>query len=358
MARGGGGGGHSGGGSFGGRSGGSSFGHSGGRSSSFGSGRSSSFGGGHSSSYHGGGYYGRPTPPPPPHGGYYGRPTPPPPRRYHSSRRSSSSVGCFVALFIIFVIFGMFGGMINACSIAAGNGSCASSGSITKNTEKREKMSTANTTYSNTWYVDELGWFGRGNTLVNGLESFYQKTGVQPFIYLYAYDNTNTWNDAGLAEEKANELYNKIFGADEGHLLFVYFACPNDYSDVMDGNFYYICGKQTEVVMDENAKDILEDIYWNNYYDTSLTVEELFGNTFKQTGKRIMSGPVRMRIVVLIIVGVVGAIVIVSIAFKWWKARKAQKNKESEDLEKILSTPLETFGKSDVDDLKEKYDNK
>lgn len=358
MARGGGGGGHSGGGSFGGHSGGSSFGHSSGRSSSFGGGRSSGFGGGPSSSYHGG-HYGRPTPPPPPpHGGYYGRPTPPPPRRYYGSRRSSSSVGCFVVFFIIFVLFGILGGLFNAFSVAAGNGSCAASSGLTKSTEKREKMSTANTTYSNTWYVDELGWIGRGNTLVNGLESFYQKTGVQPFIYLYKYDGTDTWKTEALAKNKAEDLYSQIFGSDEGHLLFVYFACPDDYPDVMDGNFYYICGKQTEVVMDENAKDILESRYWYNYDDTSLTIEELFGKTFKQAGKAIMSGPIRMRTVVLIIVGVVGAIVIVSIAFKWWKARKAQKNKENEDLEKILSTPLETFGKSDVDDLKEKYDNK
>ena len=361
MARGGGGGGHSGGGSFGGHSGGSSFGHSGGgRSSSFGGGRSSGFGGGHSSSYHSsgyhGGYYGRPTPPPP-HGGYYGRPTPPPPRRYHSSRRSSSSVGCFVALFIFFIIFGIFGGMINACSVAAGNVACSASG-LTNSTEKREKMSTANTTYCNEWFYDEAGWFGRGNTLVKGLESFYQKTGVQPFVYLYEYDGTNTWNSEQLAYEKSEELYNKKFGADEGHLLFVYFKCPNDYPDVMDGNFYYICGKQTEVVMDENAKDILESRYWYNYDNTSLSVEELFGNTFKQAGKAIMSGPIRMRTVVLIIVGVVGVIVITSIGFKWWKARKAQKNKENEDLEKILSTPLETFGSSEVDDLKEKYDEK
>ena len=47
---------------------------------------------------------------------------------------------------------------------------------ITKSNEKREKMDTSNTTYSNTWFVDELGWLGRGSKLRDGLESFYKKT--------------------------------------------------------------------------------------------------------------------------------------------------------------------------------------
>lgn len=121
----------------------------------------------------------------------------------------------------------------------------------------------------------------------------------------------------------------------------------------MDGKAFYICGKQTEVVMDENAKSILEssyDYYYNG--DASISVEEMLAKIFTRAGKEIMKGPIRIRYVVIIIVSVVGAIVVISLLFKWWKARKAQKNKEAEDLERILSKPLETFGKSDVDDLR------
>lgn len=57
---------------------------------------------------------------------------------------------------------------------------------------------------------------------------------------------------------------------------------------------------------------------------------------------------------VVIICG--AAIIIVMIAFKWWKKKVAQKNKEQEDLEKVLSTPLETFG-SPLSDLEKKYDD-
>lgn len=352
MARGGGGGGHSGG-SFGGSHSGGSLG-GGGRSSSFGGGRSSSFGGGfssgpsHHSSYYGGSrgsYYGRPTPPPPPPGpGYYGRP----PRRVYHGSRSSSPCSCIFAFLIVAMV--LLGGLFTAIGDSLG------SNGTTRSTEKREKMDTSNTTYSNTWFIDELGWLGRGSELRDGLESFYKKTGVQPLVYLAEYKSDYDFNNYDYMYAKAEALYEELFGSDEGHLLFVYYACENDYPSLMDGKAFYICGKQTEVVMDENAKDILVSSYNHYYYgDTSVSVEEMLAKTFTRAGKEIMRGPIRIRYVVIIIVSVVGVIVVISLLFKWWKARKAQKNKEAEDLEKILSKPLETFGKSDVDDLKDKY---
>ena len=58
---------------------------------------------------------------------------------------------------------------------------------------------------------------------------------------------------------------------------------------------------------------------------------------------------------VLIIAAAV--VIVVCILFSWWKKRTAQKNKEQEDLERTLKTPLETFGSTPMDDLKAKYDN-
>lgn len=337
MARGGGGGGHSGR-SFGGSHSGRSFSGGGGRSSSFGGGRSSSFGGGYSSgSSHRSSYYGGSR------SSYYGRPT----RRVYYGSRGSSPCGCMFGFLIFAMIF--IGGLFSALGGSLGS-------NITKSNEKREKMDTSNTTYSNTWFVDELGWLGRGSKLRDGLESFYKKTGVQPLVYLAEYKEDYDFNNGTYMLNKAEELYKKLFGSDEGHLLFVYYACKDDYPSLMDGQVELICGKQTTIVMDENAQDILESCYWSYYNgDASISVEEMLAKTFTKAGKEIMKGPIRIRYVVMIIVSVVGAIVVISLLFKWWKARKAQKNKEAEDLEKILSKPLETFGKSDVDDLKDKY---
>lgn len=334
MARGGGGGGHSGR-SFGGSHSGRSFSGGGGRSSSFGGGRSSSFGGGfssgpsHHSSYYGGS-----------RSSYYGRPT----RRVYYGSRGSSPCGCMFGFLIFAMIF--IGGLFSALGGSLGS-------NITKSNEKREKMDTSNTTYSNTWFVDELGWLGRGSKLRDGLESFYKKTGVQPLVYLAEYKEDYDFNNGTYMLNKAEELYKELFGSDEGHLLFVYYACKDDYPSLMNGQVKLICGRQTTIVMDENAQDILESCYWSYYNgDASISVEEMLAKTFTKAGKEIMKGPIRIRYVVIIIVSVLGAIVVISLLFKWWKARKAQKNKEAEDLEKILSKPLETFGKSDVDDLR------
>ena len=162
--------------------------------------------------------------------------------------------------------------------------------SLMQSTRRRTKMNTAHTTYNDNWYTDELGWFERGGrTLINGLESFYNKTGVQPYVYLYAEDGSHIYQKPDLMEKVANELYNEIFGYDEGHLLFVYFACPGDSPDVMDGDYIFICGNQTTVVMDEEAKQILNSRFLNHYDNTSLSVDELFARTFKDAGRAIMS---------------------------------------------------------------------
>lgn len=60
--------------------------------------------------------------------------------------------------------------------------------------------------------------------------------------------------------------------------------------------------------------------------------------------------------VLKVLIIAIAAIVILLIAFKWWKKKIAQKNKEQADLERTLSTPLETFGDS-MSDLQQKYDD-
>lgn len=252
-----------------------------------------------------------------------------------------------VAIIIIVIIFA-----VRSCGSVFGFAS-----GVTRSTEKRDKLDSKYVNYSNTWYEDELGWFGKNNnTVINGLEDFYQSTGIQPYICLVSYDSVE--DNSSARDKYIEDKYSELF-TDEGHMLFCYFACKNDKPDVMDGNWLYIVGKQTETVMDENAKQIFES-YFMKYYedDTSLDVDELFADTFSDSGKAIMKGPIHMRYVVIIIVAIVAAVVIIAMLIKWWKARKAQKNKEQEDLERMLDKPLETFGTDPVDELKDKYDDK
>lgn len=354
MARGGGGGGHSGGGggfhSSGGHSGGGGSFRSGGSS-----GGSSGFGGAR------GPVGGGPRGPMGPMGPRM--PMGPRPRRYYG-RRGGSGCGAVIAwVVVVIVVFSFFraaSGMMFATTLGAAScstGLHSSSTTLTTSSEKREKMDSKYLDYSNDWYTDELGWLGRNNhTLIEGLETFYQKTGVQPYVYLAAYDGSDQYLDTDWCAEQAELYYSELF-TDEGHFLWVYFACDNDSPDWMDGSFYYIIGKDAEIVLDEEAKEIFESRLQYYYDDTSLDVDEFLAQAFASSGKAIMSGPIHIRYVVIIIVAIVAVVVIIIIGFHWWKKKKQQKNKEQEDLERMLNTPLETFGNTETDDLKKKYDN-
>lgn len=328
MARGGGGGGHSGGHSGGFRSGGGgSFGGRGFSGGGFGGG---GFSGG--SHYSGGNHVYH-------HYSYGGSPI-----RYSRSSGGSGCLTSIVTLIILLAVVSILSAMANSAGSSSGT-------KLVRSTEKREKLASNLCQYNNDWYEDELNWIGRRNgVMISGLEAFYEKTGVQPYVALVKYDADRTMND----EEYAEALYEELFD-DEGHMLFCYFACYDDRPYVMDGTWYYVIGRAAEIVMDSEAKAIFESYLNAAYNDLSLDVDEMFSEAFSKSGKAIMRGPVHIRYIVLIIVGIVALVLIILILYKWWKKRTAQKNKEHEDLERILSRPLETFGDRAVDELKDKY---
>ena len=109
------------------------------------------------------------------------------------------------------------------------------------------------------------------------MEDFYKSTGIQPYLCLVSYDSVKDTDAARdeYIESKYTELFSTSKGIDEGHMLFCYFACQNDKPDVMDGNWLYIVGKQTETVMDENAKQILSHISEN-----IMTIHRLMSMNF------------------------------------------------------------------------------
>lgn len=58
-----------------------------------------------------------------------------------------------VAIIIIVIIFA-----VRSCGAVFGFTS-----GVTRSTEKRDKLDSKYVNYSNTWYEDELGWFGKNN---------------------------------------------------------------------------------------------------------------------------------------------------------------------------------------------------
>lgn len=290
--------------------------------------------------------------PPPPPPGYYGRrpgyaPPPPRPVRRRSGGCLTNIITSVIILTVLIIVAFTATGSRWSCT------SCTSGTGVTRTTEKRDKLNSSNLKLYDKWYIDELGWISYERTLNKGLEEFYDKTGVQPLLYLVEYGDGWTPSEQ---EEFAQSKYDELFD-DECHFLVCYFPCENDNTDLVEGDVYYICGKETEKILDAEGKEIFT-ANWNYYYEQpNLTIEQFFSRIFSSTGEDLMKGPLHIRYVVIIIVSIVAVVVIVILAINWWKARTRQKNKEQEDLERMLDKPLETFGDQSLNDLKDKYDD-
>ena len=288
-------------------------------------------------------------------GAPYGSPGfPPPPRRvYYSGGRvyrgnsAGRGMGCGAAA-IIFIVIAFIFVFILASSIGGifSGGTSTSSGSITVSTEKREALPAGSVTKTE-FYEDTLHLITNKTEMESGLEYFLDKTGVQPFIYLT--DNINGSHDPADEELKAfsNELYKSRF-TDEAHVLVIFIWYNNDYGG------YIECGNQAKTVMDDEAQDILLD-YFARYIDyTDITYEEFFSMSFRDTADRMMDITTSPWIPVLIVAGVV---MLVVIAFVWWRHAKKQKNLETQQTEEMLNTPLDKFGDKEAEELGKKYDD-
>ena len=163
--------------------------------------------------------------------------TPPPPRRgYYGYRRnvytsSSSGLGTLIACLIVFavVIFSFF--MI------------ASDVSDVTSTINREKIENP-IPYDNNCIKDELGYVENTSKLSKNLKNFYNKTGIQPYIYLKSYDETLTSDSQ--KDNYAQNWYEQNID-NEDTFLFVYYEDQNP-NEI--GYMAYVNGKQVTSVMD------------------------------------------------------------------------------------------------------------
>ena len=339
------GGGHSGGGFSGGSRGGGGFsgGSFGGGGRSFGGGRSSGGGFGGFSGHSGGGYR--------PSGGGY-RPSFYPGGMSPVSGGGGGGCGCggcmgggclttflvlMVALFLLAMVFGVISEVGGGTMSSSG-----SSGSVSKSTVAREPLplSASNETG---YYTDEEDWFSRPSALEKGLKYFYQKTGVQPYVYVAGSSHGTT---ISALQAFADEQYDELF-SDEAHYLMVF------YDNGSGGySWAYSVGTQAKSVMDNEANEILADYIDRYYYDNTITDEEFFSLSFEKTADRIMTVTKPASAYIMPVVGVVAVLVI---AFIWWRAAVKARQKKAEQTAKILGTPLEEMGDPDLEDLEKKY---
>lgn len=255
-------------------------------------------------------------------------------------------LGCgsiFTVLIFMFIMFTLFSSLGNF----TGGGGDGGPTNITSSSVEREPLPDGAVDETD-YYTDQLGWIGNHTQMVDGLQYFYNETGVQPHVYI-----TNDINASGEPtlddiETYANDRYDELF-TDEAHLLLVFYEpVKNKYMT------YYVTGSQARSVIDTEAGDILLDYLDRNYYDSDLSDEEYFSQSFREAADRIMEVTTSPWIPVLVIFGVLAAIYLL---FRWWKSRQASKEREAKRTEEMLNRPIETFGSSEADELAKKYDD-
>ena len=253
-------------------------------------------------------------------------------------------VGCgcgFIIILLIVLILVLIIGAYIASTIGGFT-------EITKSTVARQPLP-AGSVNETEYYTDELGWINNQTKMEGGLKYFYQKTGVQPHVVII--DNVNGSHNPTESEldSYANALYDQLF-ADEAHLLFVFYEYDEFYMD------RYVAGTQAKTVIDREAADILLDYIDRNYYDSNLTDEEFFSNSFRDAADRIMTVTRSPWIAAMTTIGIVFAVVILAILlFVWWRHAKNQKNLEAKRTAEMLNTPLEKFDDVEIEDLAKKY---
>ena len=127
----------------------------------------------------------------------------------------------------------------------------------------------------------------------DSMRRFFEKTGVQPYLYVIDNVGGNTKPTTKAVMEEGFRKYGELFGSDEGHLL-VTVCCYSGY----DYDFYVdlIVGNNASTVIDDEACRILRDCLVRDLEACQygrMTVDEALANAFSDAASRIMGGAVK-----------------------------------------------------------------
>ena len=212
----------------------------------------------------------------------------------------------------------------------------------------REKLADGICISTNTVIGDELGWIADKKTVEDGIAYFYEKTGVQPYLYICDNMNGKGWDITDAeAEAYLADMYDSLFN-DEGHMIFAFMEY-----DTSNYIIYIYTGTAADGVIDVDAREVFLNTADRYYMDTSLSDEEYFNAVFTKAADDIMhtndtyarmSDICRNCAIALFIVSlfILGYII--------WSKVKDKKLQETEQLKEVLNTPLNSG-----DELKNKY---
>lgn len=182
-----------------------------------------------------------------------------------SSSEKVRLISVIIAVFVVALIFSI-AGFVNTSPASSCN---------------REKLELG-VEFNNECVVDEIGWFDNAANTSLRLQIFFEKTGVQPFIVLKAYDASLTTDEA--KEAYAREWYNTNID-NETTFLYMYFAEENVGEDL--GYMTHVSGLQIGSVMDAEAIEIFWS-YLDGMWQSDMSVDDLFVSAFDKTANKIM----------------------------------------------------------------------
>lgn len=237
-------------------------------------------------------YHSAPPPPPPPSYRGPGMPPPPPSRRSGYRRRTyygGSSGGCISSVIVFIIVLTMvfalmsvfFSTILSRSSHNSNSSNSSNSFSAPASTRNREKLNSG-VSFDSNCIIDELDWFDSVSKAGTCLKTFYDKTGVQPYIVLLQYHPELTTDSQ--KEEYAQDYYENNID-NESTFLYMYFAEKDQDNDV--GYMCYVSGIQVDSVMDAEAVDIFWEYLDRNWY-SDMSTDELFEIAFTKTAETIM----------------------------------------------------------------------
>ncbi len=236
--------------------------------------------------------------------------------------------------------------MIVVILLIAVVGAVSSSGEIPSSTVNREKLTGVNT-FNSDCVIDSLGWLNNASKAGKDLKPFYEKTGVQPYVVFLQYDSSLTSDEQ--KDQFAEAWYDENID-DENTFVFMYFGTDHE-GEGEPGYMNYVMGNRVNSVMDSEAVEIFWAYIDKNWYDDSLSENQVIVNAFTDTADRIMtktSTGADVLIWLIIAIIIIGGLLLVLRIRKQKRQHEAEKAKETEQ---ILSTPLETT----KDELLDKY---
>lgn len=210
---------------------------------------------------------------------------------------------------------------------------------IQQSTVERSKLDSSLCTKVDTWYQDDINWIHDEKTLLKGLKTFYDKTGIQPYLWITDNINGKAKPNTSDFETALKSKYSELF-KDEGHVIVCFMeSSPSVYAT------YYWAGSAAKGVIDDEAGEILLDVI-DSKYTSDLSDEEMFSKSFSDAAARMMKvGRTTKQHIILAVAVIAGLGIIVGFIFLL-KAKRKSDAEEAEERERILNTDINEMSDS------------